>query len=363
VQTYGRKNVFFDNDDIAHGQDFVKVLESKVAECDVLLAIIGPAWLNASDEQGRRRLDDPEDFVAIEIGSALARDKTAVIPVLVDGAKMPAASELPTALKPLARRNAIELRNTQFTADVERLVQSLTPMMGGAKGSPWGKIAAAVTGLTLLGAGGWAAWPMMQGMLQPAAISVQAPVSIQAQATPASATPAVAPDVKASIARLSDALRAANGRVAVKLRGGNTVKLGNQIVFEATSTVPGKLILIDINAAGEVVQIFPNSFVASDQASRIAKDITLPIPGPGYGFSGFKAVEPVGQGTLLALVQPDTVTGTLPIITAQTTKGFQPVAAPNAYLDELLRHVTGAAKGNAAADGWGFAQVEYEIVR
>ncbi len=363
VQTYGRENVFFDNDDIAHGQDFVKILESKVAECDVLLAIIGPTWLNASNEQGQRRLDDPEDFVAIEIGSALARDKTAVIPVLVDGAKMPSAAELPTALKPLARRNAIELRNTQFTADVERLVQSLTPMMGGGKKSPWTKIAAAIAGVALLGVGGWAAWPMMQGMIKPAPVSVQAPVSIQAQSTPASASPAVAADVKTSIARLSDAMHAADGRVAVKLRGGNSVKLGNQIVFEVTSTVPGKLILIDINAAGEVVQIFPNSFVASEQAARVQKDTTLPIPGPGYGFSGFKAVEPVGRGTLLALVQPDTVTGTLPIITAQTTKGFQPVTAPNAYLEELLRHVTGAAKGSTAADGWGYARVEYEIVR
>ncbi len=363
VQTYGRKNVFFDNDDIAHGQDFVKILESKVAECDVLLAIIGPAWLNASDEKGRRRLDDPEDFVAIEIGSALARDKTAVIPVLVDGAKIPSAAELPAGLKPLARRNAIELRNTQFTADVERLVQSLTPLMAGGKSSSGGKIAAAVAGLVLLGVGGFFVWPTLQSWLN----GKPSPVVASAAATSTgSSQPAAPRDAKASQARLAHlgvVLRAAEGRAAVKLRGGNAVKLGSQIVFEVTSTVPGKLILIDINAAGEVVQIFPNSFVASDQATRVQKDTTLPIPGPGYGFSGFKAVEPVGRGTLIALVQPDTVTGSLPFIAEQTSKGFQPIAAPNAYLEQLISHVTGGTKGASAADGWGYARVEYEIVR
>jgi TIR domain/Domain of unknown function (DUF4384) len=361
VQAFGRKRVFVDVDDIPHGQDFVTILQSKVAECDVLLAIIGPAWLDARDEKGRRRLDDPEDFVAIEVGSALARDKTAVIPVLVDGAKMPTAAELPDALKPLARRNAIELRNTQFGSDADRLVKTLTPTMSGGTGTSPSKIAAAIAGILLLGIGGWAAWPSLQAMLstKPAPVSTQVPASISVQATPASTSP----DIKASIGRLSEVMRAADGSVTVKLRGGNSVKLGNEIVFEVTSTIPGKLILIDISATGEVVQIFPNTFVQTDQAQRLQKNTTIPIPGPGYGLSGFKAVEPVGRGTLIALVQPDTVTGTLPIITAQATKGFQPVAAPNTYFDELLRYVTGAAKGSAMADGWGFARVEYEIVQ
>ena len=375
VQAFGRKRVFVDVDDIPHGQDFVKTLQSKLAESQVLLAIIGPTWLDVRDANGRRRLDDPEDFVAIEIASALTRDKIAVIPVLIDGAKMPAAAELPEALKGLARRNAIEVRNTQFSSDADRLIKSLTPMMGGG-GSSRGRLAAAIVGLVVLGAGGWLAWPAVQGLLsaKPAPVSTQMPesISVQApsatiateQAPPATTAPAMpAPDVKASLARLHDVMRAADGRVTVKLRGGNSVKLGEQIVFEATSTVPGKLILVDINASGEVVQIFPNSFVQSEQAQRIQKDIVMPIPGAGYGFSGFKAVEPVGRGTLVALVQPDTVSGALPFIVAQTTKGFQPVAAPNIYLEELLRHVTGGIKGSTAADGWGYARMEYEIVR
>lgn len=362
VQAFGRKRVFVDVDDIPHGQDFVKTLQSKLAESEILLAIIGPTWLDARDADGRRRLDDPEDFVAIEIGSALTRDKIAVIPVLIDGAKMPAAAELPEALKGLARRNAIEVRNTQFSSDADRLIKSLAPIMGGAgSGLSRGKIMAAVAGLLALGGGAFFGWPMLQEMLYPKAApsAVATPALASAQAP----APRHAPDVKASMGRLSEILRPADGRIAVKVRGGNSVKLGNQIVFDVTSTVLGKLILIDINASGEVVQIFPNSFVQSEQAQRIQKDTTMPIPGAGYGFSGFKAVEPLGGGTLIALVQPDTVSGGLPFVAEQTTKGFQPVAMPGDYLDQLVRHVMGASKGSAAADGWGYARVEYEIVR
>jgi TIR domain/Domain of unknown function (DUF4384) len=364
VQAFGRKRVFVDVDDIPHGQDFVKILESKVAECDVLLAIIGPAWLSAGDEHGRRRLDDPEDFVAIEIASALAKDKTAVIPVLVDGAKMPAASELPGPLKALTRRNAIELRNTQFGSDAERLVKSLTPTMGGGKNLTPAKLIAALAGLAALAAGGFFGWPMVQGLLsaKPAPVPAQAPSTVQATAAPATTAPGGKPSL-ARLAHLGTVLRAADGRVAVKLRGGNAIKLGEQIVFEVTSLVPGKLILIDVNAAGEMVQIFPNSFAAADQITRIPKETTISIPSAGYGFSGFKAVEPIGKGTLLAVVQPDTVSGNLALLAEHTSKGFQPVAAPNAYLEQLINHITSGTKGNATADGWGFARIEYEIVR
>ncbi len=360
VQSFGRKRVFVDVDDIPHGQDFVKVLESKLAACDLLLAIIGPAWLEARDANGRRRLDDPEDFVAIEIASALARGRIAVVPVLVDGARMPTAAELPDALKGLARRNAIEVRNTQFSSDADRLRQSLAQTIGGG-GSGRGKIAAKMAALALLGIGGWAAWPSLQNMVsaKSTVAAVQAPVAASA---PTSST-ATVPDVKASIGRLSEVLRSADGRVVVKLRGGNSVKLGNQIVFEVTSTVPGRLVLVDVNAAGEVVQIFPNSFVSTEQAARIAKDTMLEIPGPGYGFSGFKAVEPVGRGTLIVMVQPDTVSGNLPLVAEQSSKGFQPVAAPNAYLEQLIIYATSGTKTGATADGWGYARVEYEIMR
>jgi hypothetical protein len=102
AQTFGRDKLFMDVDHIPAGTDFVAHLNSQVAECDVVLVVIGPNWLGVKDESGGRRLDNPDDFVAIEIAAALARD-IRVIPVLVDGARMPKASELPDSLKPLAR--------------------------------------------------------------------------------------------------------------------------------------------------------------------------------------------------------------------------------------------------------------------
>jgi len=101
-QSFGRKTLFMDVDHIPPGVDFVSHLNNQVAACDVFLAIIGPNWLNVANEKGDRRLDVADDFVAIEIAAALARN-IRVIPVLVDGARMPKVGELPKPLKPLVR--------------------------------------------------------------------------------------------------------------------------------------------------------------------------------------------------------------------------------------------------------------------
>jgi hypothetical protein len=103
AQTFGRNNLFMDVDHIPAGVDFTEYLHSQVAACDVFLAVIGPNWLNAKDERGRRRFDSPDDFVTIEIAAALARN-IRVIPVLVDGARTPKADKLPDSVKPLVRR-------------------------------------------------------------------------------------------------------------------------------------------------------------------------------------------------------------------------------------------------------------------
>ena len=102
AQTFGRDKLFMDVDHIPAGVDFVAHLNSQVAACDVVLVVIGPNWLGAKDESGERRLDNPDDFVAIEIAAALARD-IRVIPVLVDGARMPKAERaagFPEAARP-----------------------------------------------------------------------------------------------------------------------------------------------------------------------------------------------------------------------------------------------------------------------
>src|ERR687885_256723 len=116
--------VFRDLDGIHAGVDFVVAVQHAVASCEVLLAVIGQQWLSSVDAHGRRRLDDLNDFVRLEVATALQRD-IVVIPVLVQGAAMPPASALPADLAPLTRRNAIELSDARWEYDVERLVAEL----------------------------------------------------------------------------------------------------------------------------------------------------------------------------------------------------------------------------------------------
>jgi TIR domain len=120
----GRDLVFMDVDAIPLGTNFSKVLHDEVAKCGVLLAVIGPNWLDARDEHGNRRLDNPNDFVRIEIGAALQRS-IPVIPLLLDGAKIPKADELPEDLKELALRNGMEIRHASFQDDMNRLLRGL----------------------------------------------------------------------------------------------------------------------------------------------------------------------------------------------------------------------------------------------
>ncbi len=94
AQRFGPDSVFMDVTDIAPGEDFARVIEDSVGIADLLLAMIGPQWLSASDRAGARRLDDPSDFVRREIAAGLHGDTT-VIPVLVRGARMPREDELP----------------------------------------------------------------------------------------------------------------------------------------------------------------------------------------------------------------------------------------------------------------------------
>ena len=116
--------VFMDVSDIHPGKDFRQAIDDNVAKCSVLLAVIGPGWTTIKDASGARRLDQPNDFVRLEIASALARGID-VIPVLVHGARMPTADELPEPLKNLAYRNCVELTHTRWNSDVVVLSRSL----------------------------------------------------------------------------------------------------------------------------------------------------------------------------------------------------------------------------------------------
>jgi hypothetical protein len=125
IGRFGKDPVFKDVDSIPLGLDFKEYLDKKVGECDVLLAIIGDHWLDASDPSGTRRLDDPSDFVRIEIESALERG-IPVIPLLVRGAQMPREESLPPTLRKLVYRNGILIRSDpDFHRDMDRLISAL----------------------------------------------------------------------------------------------------------------------------------------------------------------------------------------------------------------------------------------------
>jgi TIR domain/SPOR domain len=158
IREFGEANVFMDVD-IPSGIDFVKYIGDQVAACDVFLAVIGSHWLDMKDKDGRSRLGNPNDFVSVEIEQALARD-IRVIPVLVDGVRMPNEDDLPERLRPLVRRNAFDLRNIHLERDAEALIEAINRTGGARKAKPshrrWATIGAAVLVLPL------AAWAGME---------------------------------------------------------------------------------------------------------------------------------------------------------------------------------------------------------
>ena len=117
----GGSQLFRDVDTLQPGQDFVQAIEARLGACQVMVVIIGREWLDARNAAGTRRLDDPFDFVRLEIAAGLARPDVLVVPVLVEGASMPAAVQLPENMQALARRHAVSVRDETWDADVDRL--------------------------------------------------------------------------------------------------------------------------------------------------------------------------------------------------------------------------------------------------
>jgi TIR domain len=136
VEHFPAEQVFKDVDNIEPGEDFVERITAAVGSCDVLLALIGPQWLTMADENGQRRLDNAEDYVRLELETALTR-KIRVIPILVDEARIPRANELPPTLAPLVRRNAVEINPITF--DTKRLI-GVSPRSPTRLRSPTGRI-------------------------------------------------------------------------------------------------------------------------------------------------------------------------------------------------------------------------------
>src|SRR5262245_9602508 len=182
---FGAAQVFRDIDRLKAGDDFVEALARAVDSCDVFILVIGRDWLEARNERGERRLDDPHDFIRLEVETALRR-KVLVLPVLVEGAAMPEPSQLPDALASLARRQAIELSEHRWDFDVQELLRAIEDATGG-KGSGrkhvalW--VAAGIAVLVLAVGATSRVWrPWLSGAQSPAA-STSSTVSTPPQST------------------------------------------------------------------------------------------------------------------------------------------------------------------------------------
>jgi hypothetical protein len=123
VKRFGKDRVFMDVDSIEPGLPFDQVIKQAVERCDILLAVIGKNWIAQSNGRGPR-IDNPADFVRLEIAAALSGN-VRVIPVLLDGVSMPAQEALPEPLRALALRNAVEVSNSRFSSDMERLNEAI----------------------------------------------------------------------------------------------------------------------------------------------------------------------------------------------------------------------------------------------
>lgn len=126
--------IFMDVDSIPAGVDFEEHIREAIDGCDIVLVLIGDNWMDARPGTETRRIDEPNDFVRLEIESALANPTVTTIPVLVEGAPMPEAATLPESIQRLARINAFELDDRRWKADLARI----TELLSGLKAKPAG---------------------------------------------------------------------------------------------------------------------------------------------------------------------------------------------------------------------------------
>ncbi|MEM7058575.1 MAG: TIR domain-containing protein [Pseudomonadota bacterium] len=144
LKYFKHNELFLDIEGLGGGEDFVNALANTVSLADVMVVVIGAEWLEARDDDGNLRLHQDDDFVRIEIASAIAQDKK-ILPVLLEGTEMPSADDLPDDLKELARRNAAELRLNRIDDDARAIAQTLKKLVP-SKGLTQKQLVGAIAG-------------------------------------------------------------------------------------------------------------------------------------------------------------------------------------------------------------------------
>jgi hypothetical protein len=125
ARRFGDASVFMDTQAIDAGEEWPRRVHEAILGCSVMLVLIGPAWLEQTDGDGARRLVDPDDWVRREIEAGLRRPEIAVVPILLDGARVPEPEQLPDSIRPLAHRNGVALTGDRLTAEIDELVDSI----------------------------------------------------------------------------------------------------------------------------------------------------------------------------------------------------------------------------------------------
>lgn len=186
--------IFRDVDTIEAGADFVNAINAALESCGVLLAVIGPRWISIQDDAGQRRLDDPNDYNRLELVTALGRADVRVIPVLVDGAAMPAVEALPADLKALARRNALELTDKRWDYDISQLIVTLRHALGLAARTSaprdWRWPSAGLAAVLVAAVAGYLLWHGKKSDAPPAALPTPAGQVAGVPVSPATGVPA-----------------------------------------------------------------------------------------------------------------------------------------------------------------------------
>ena len=226
-KTFSSRQLFFDVDGIQRGKDFRQVLDQSIRDCKVLLAIIGPSWLDARDDTGARRIDCEDDFVRHEIATALALNTT-VIPVLVRGAVLPRPDDLPEVLRPLVFHQAAVIRHESFFQDMDALVADLRKLVTVEKSLFW---LAAI--LIIVVAGAAATWALTRSPIQRDGSDLRMETNGLAQAVPLANTvqPAIGNEVVYCDTASLTLLLSHN-------RGGKLPVLVNSIAFQVEPVQP-----------------------------------------------------------------------------------------------------------------------------